>query len=1017
MIPISTMTTHREMVSRFLDGELSTEEADTFRNHLADCAECQRELHELMQLEALGMALAETQPVVERTGAKVIWLSERRRWRARAVTVAASIATLAAAAALVLWYVRPQDSAPRLAQVPELPGLGPTRAIEGRLSYAGADRYRPYNVQRAQTAPEAEKIRHAALAHMEESGDLHGMAAAHMLMGSYTLAGAYLDRAQQAGELSDDEESDRALLVLMERDPKAALDILDSVLTRSPRHPQALWNQGLALEKLGLLHTAKQSFERVAELGEPGWHEEARQRADELRVKVDERKAELKQAERAGQRLIQTGQATDEELRAYPGLMRLHFYDAVRTAPSRERIDALRSTAEILDQHYGDATLTRYLDRVARADFAVRGPFARAYADVLASQGPADGARALIAEIRGARQVEARDILMGAMSFTDAQGRAVAKDFTAEFRALAAEANDPSLVMLAADYQARQLMMDGKYADAVPLLEDALSGCALSPGAPSPVDHMCVRLEIRMGSVLLGLHRMALAGQYLESGLARARRTKDWNAEDRLLRWLAELEWRQDDTGVGSIARARAYLDEFTMRNPVCSDRFRRHELLALMHINRNQLDQARDEMSGSALLVASGLCKEPPFDLQRGLVLAPLLSSGTDAEIADLRARLADFRSEPDRQPGDLAYADYIEGRLLIERDRDAARDYLQRAIARASEQPPDDVTARKARAYSFIELILDAGARHELDRALALLGEEIGVEVADRCVVGIAGDHHMLVVARGPTGASVAEHWPRGSSWMPADKVVPDTIRRAVAGCEVVDVLARAPYFGAARLFPPEVAWRFRIKHARPGAPPLEPRRVVVTDVEPPSELGLPALRSSVVDGKATVLRGATATPSRVLSEIARATEIEIHAHGLINARVSDTSFLALSPDASGRHALTADDIRAQRLAGQPLVILGACQAAQTAAYFHAPGSLASAFADAGAGTVIASPAPISDAEAGAFFNALRKRIASGQPAAIALRNERLHYLDTSQRDMDTSQRAWTEQMIVFE
>lgn len=45
-----------EAVGYFFDGELPRPVATEFRHHLAACRRCWRELHELMQLEALGMA-------------------------------------------------------------------------------------------------------------------------------------------------------------------------------------------------------------------------------------------------------------------------------------------------------------------------------------------------------------------------------------------------------------------------------------------------------------------------------------------------------------------------------------------------------------------------------------------------------------------------------------------------------------------------------------------------------------------------------------------------------------------------------------------------------------------------------------------------------------------------------------------------------------------------------------------------------------------------------------------------
>ncbi|MFP2908830.1 anti-sigma factor family protein, partial [Pyxidicoccus sp. 3LFB2] len=47
-----------DQVQAFADGELSPEEADTFRGHLGTCTQCQADLDDILQLQALGGRLA-----------------------------------------------------------------------------------------------------------------------------------------------------------------------------------------------------------------------------------------------------------------------------------------------------------------------------------------------------------------------------------------------------------------------------------------------------------------------------------------------------------------------------------------------------------------------------------------------------------------------------------------------------------------------------------------------------------------------------------------------------------------------------------------------------------------------------------------------------------------------------------------------------------------------------------------------------------------------------------------------
>ncbi|MCY1011106.1 CHAT domain-containing protein [Nannocystis pusilla] len=127
-------------------------------------------------------------------------------------------------------------------------------------------------------------------------------------------------------------------------------------------------------------------------------------------------------------------------------------------------------------------------------------------------------------------------------------------------------------------------------------------------------------------------------------------------------------------------------------------------------------------------------------------------------------------------------------------------------------------------------------------------------------------------------------------------------------------------------------------------------------------------------------------------MLQALPAAGEIEFHVHGLVDLAVSDASFLALTPEADGRHTLTAGQIRGVALPARPVVILGACHAGQVAPYLHEAWSLPSAFLEAGARVVIASPAPVEDREAGPFFDAVRARIRRGASPAVAVRDERL-------------------------
>jgi cellulose synthase operon protein C len=184
-----------------------------------------------------------------------------------------------------------------------------------------------------------------------------------------------------------------------------------------------------------------------------------------------------------------------------------------------------------------------------------------------------------------------------------------------------------------------------------------------------------------------------------------------------------------------------------------------------------------------------------------------------------------------------------------------------------------------------------------------------------------------------------------------------------------------------------------------------------VVVSDVEPPADLGLPRLGSwGAPPEETTWVHGAEATPSFVLSQIADATEVEIDAHGVVDPAQSAAAIIALSPESDGRFALSAADLTPGSLRQHPVIVLGACHAAKTAPYYHQAWSLPSAFVRAGARAVFASPDVVRDAEARPFFDGLLARIRAGAAPAVALRDERASWVARDPK-------GWVSSVMVFE
>ncbi|HEX7837631.1 MAG TPA: CHAT domain-containing protein, partial [Kofleriaceae bacterium] len=399
----------------------------------------------------------------------------------------------------------------------------------------------------------------------------------------------------------------------------------------------------------------------------------------------------------------------------------------------------------------------------------------------------------------------------------------------------------------------------------------------------------------------------------------------------------------------------------------------------------------------------------------QRAVYAADLYRLGRREEDAQLaRGSLAALRAAT-LSPPEQAMVEYIEGNLVIDDDRAAGERHLRDAIARADHHTDDAHFYVKARAYSAALLATSAGRAGDFARVLELLAEDLEVGRPPRCAVAIARYAERTVVAASDARGEITGRYAadRRSADAGAATLIPPAMADRLRACDRVVVLTRAPVLGASHLLPPELAWSYALEGATVAPPAAGTRRLVIANPEVPTDLGLPPLGPYPDEAGqgAVVLRGADATPSRVLQAMRDAQVIEFHTHGFIGNDVTESSYLVLSPELDRQYALTATDVAGVELAGVPLVILGACHAAASSQSLEGGIGLAEAFLRSGARAVIASPDAIGDLGAAAFFAAVRERVMQGADPAVALRDERLHRLSVSHDD------AWVSGVVVFE
>lgn len=970
------MSPRCEQLQSFADGELDPAEVPAFETHLAGCSECRAGFADLMHLATLAEEAAVRQ-------------ARRYRWRPRVIS------GLAMAAALVLAV----SFSLRLGRTPAAGGdpnlwlaQAPTRLLEPRLSGADADRHRPYDVPRAAGQP-ALTPPLSALAALEQQGDVRSIAEAYLIRRQPEQALQYLARAGASAEV----EVDRSAAALLTGDPLQALRLADHALRAAPAHAQALWNRALALRELGLPLTAAEAFEQVAAKGEQGWSAEAARQAAGLRSDTAGRRATREALEAGCRPLIATGAGlTVEDARRGPGWVRACFYEAVRAAPDPERIATLLPLAAALDEvHREPGTLTAYARRVMARDFTRRRPLASTYlALVTSGLSPAEQA-AFLDRLRAAGE---DDLLLGALL----RRPELAARQVEEIRTLAARTNDAWFELLSEEKQAEAEVDRGAPLRAEERLVRALRRC----DEGNPLHSRCEELQRALSYTYLALHRPVEAREHALKVLARARRSGDWPIEKATLLTLGQIARFE-----GDLSGTTAYLEEALRRTPPgeCREIEYIQTNIALAHQKNLDFGEMRRRLD----LLAP--CSQPA-SFARITALADLaraLPRPEDEQI--LLNGLAALRSSATLSPGKKALLDHTEARFRIIHDRAQGQSLLRRVLAAAAPLVDSDVHAQKASVYSYTSLLMDAGQHGELESALALFGEELGAPVPDRCLLAAAvDDERTLVIARGRDGRLLGRYdASRSAPLADVTSLVPADMTAALRGCDQVQVLARPPLAGQGGLLPSDLAWAYRLARGPHAPSSLPPRRLIVADTVPPPGLRLSALgRLPAVppDPATVILRGDHATPARVLEEMARATEVQIHAHGLVDPERSDASYIALSVDSGGEYALSAGELRRARLEGKPVVVLATCHAARTAPYLHESHGLPGAFIHAGARAVLAAASEIPDAEATELFQGVLEAMRNGQPGAVALRDARVAW--GRKREA-----TWVDQVLLFE
>jgi len=967
-----------EQLGAYLDGALSDQGA--FEAHLLTCTRCQTELEAGMQIMAAGAALTKA---AKRPHAVI---AASFQWRRLMVFVAAT----AAAAAIVFLVIRLRPSQMPGVESRIAAALSPRRSLDFRLPFEPLDRHRPYDVPRGRRAPEL--ISNALTAEVETELPKSALAAVLIARSDLAQAEAVLENAG----IDDNLELDRAALAIARDSPTEALAHLDEVLTRSPGNPIALWNRGIVLDRLRLPLAAAESFRDAARSDAPAWAVEANERLTRLQVDEQARSARWKRGRDACANMTAT--VPDRlVVRENYASCRPAFYEAVRTAPTLDALNALQPVAAELDSLDRSTAASALLARVTKIDPKSRHNGVEQYARLAQASSLSVGERTkLLEQLRTTHQ---DDLLLGAIPRSKLPG------LRAEYITRALASKDPYYVELSNEFAGNSLLTDGNPLGAEALLRRAVASCTARD-----VEFRCSNLQLTLVYAYAAMDRPSEGRKVALAALDRSRRLGLYWDERLFFDALAELA-RLD----GSHSLMRAYLREATLRaGSECEQVQWAGEALAVASIDDLHFAQARSEIS------ASPTCNVPP-DHSRARVIAELSRfDGTEAEAAELQRALVESRGDETLSSGGRARFDAIEGRLLANRDVGRARTLLRRAIETADQTPVDDADAASARRDAYGALLVLAASDTDPRATLQLFADNVGVQLSHTptCIVGVMADAERLLVVVQDAKGHITRHFDAQgvqSSHLDAKTLVPSAMVASLADCKRVDVLALPPVFGLPNLLPPNIAWSYRSRTAARSLSSGErPTVLTVADVVPPSDLQLSPLATherTPIDGTERVdLLGPEATPARVIAALPTADAIEINAHGFVDLAASDASMLALSPGSDDHFTLDARQIAAVRLPKAPLVVLAACHAAFTVPHRQDAWGLPRAFLTAGARAVVASPDDVSDLEAGAFFRAIEARTLKGEDPATALRDERLLRITTKPN-------SWAASVLLFD
>jgi len=1020
------MTTNHELIGPFLSGELSEQEADRFRDHLADCPLCQRTMLSGLWVEN------------ERKASAMRRLNDLMRRRPAAAAIAAlailgsSVRIGAAVAPVTLepgktrshqeWIDGPIQEAHRDYAAPsttmgEGGAAGDTRYVQDqeRIGWLFGKRRLWASVQNALIHRQDDLAR-GFIDQLERRRDDDPKLEASLANARAVLAlrSARKYKASDCGPAAVAEV--QSACEVRRRELIEALGFLGRTLEKDPGHAPSLFNRALVLRELGLEAAAAEAFESAAASNEQGWKEEATREANALGDQVAQEQGRVNRQTKALSDLTaalwaadvgkpDTLAGLDAALSAVRGLVKESkdpepfLKELYRMAPG-----ATAFQRKLLAPLATDLGVPALAERLWRPESAAAAAHARRYQD------PSSDQPALAREANASHEDE---LLFALCSWSVSGGHDLGVP-DAVLHRFAEKKDEPYAAALAQRLIGQWQQADGKTEKAVETLQDLAARC-------DPAHHpvRCSEIERRLAYAFGSVERWSDAEAHSLKGMALA--------EPASKLWLAHLEMLMQITSSQSADDpflALAYSTELHHRAKECTEyRARAAVRIALVDLWGLNDDAGAIRMMDEAIRFQT--CKSPiPLSLPSLLVMTALVAD--QRAPPEWGAQLAAALEAPQERTADGAErVPYLGARLALGRHDPVARDRLE-ALAVTYDHQLDpgglerneaEVAAAKMRSYAYRDLALEAAERGDFARALDMVSRQLRLQAPERCAMAITADLGRTAVAIRDAAGAVDGAYDARSEWRwldgRGDTLVPKKIQERLGGCERVSILASPGVFGSSRLLA-RIPWSYLVPQVHAARPGSAEHRLVVANTDPPPSLLLPELKwPGRPDPSIHLLEHETATLSRLRRELPAATDVELYMHGLQRSMDAEGPYLALTPDpdAGGEFRLTAQTLRPLELAGAPYVYLKACRAADAGFQNYANRSLASTFVERGARAVFAATVPIPNDEADWFFNDIRKRIRAGKSPAAALAEARDEHMSAGDA------KEWISDVVALE